>query len=208
VSRTPFDGPGRVYPIVPDTAWLERLLPTGIAVVQLRIKDRPRAEIRREISRAVALTRSTPCQLIVNDDWDLALEAQATFVHLGQGDLAGADIAALKRAGVGLGISTHSHEELDTALRHDPDYIALGPIYETQLKAMPWAPQGLARIAEWKRLIGRRALVAIGGITLDRAPGVWAAGADSAAVVTDVIAAPNPPARLRAWLTAASVDKV
>ncbi len=108
-------------------------------------------------------------------------------------------MSAIRRAGLKLGLSTHSHEELDVALGHDPDYVALGPIYETKLKVMPWAPQGLARITEWKALAGRP-LVAIGGITLDRAPGVFDAGADSIAVVSDVVAHPNPEQRARDWL--------
>jgi thiamine-phosphate pyrophosphorylase len=85
-------------------------------------------------------------------------------------------------------------------LRCDPDYVALGPIYPTTLKVMRFAPQGLARITEWKRRIGKIPLVAIGGITLERAPGVYAAGADSIAVVSDVTQNADPDARVRAWL--------
>ena len=100
----------------------------------------------------------------------------ADFVHLGQEDLADADLAAIRSAGIKLGISTHSQEELDIALAAEPDYVALGPIYPTKLKVMPWQPQGLARIGEWRAKI-RCPLVAIGGITLKRAPSVLAAGA-------------------------------
>ena len=113
----------------------------------------------------------------------------------------GEDVAAIRRAGIKLGISTHSHEELARALCEDPDYVALGPIYETKLKVMPWAPQGLDRISEWKAL-AKRPLVAIGGITLERAPLVFDAGADSIAVVTDVVAHADPEARTREWLEA------
>jgi len=84
-----------------------------------------------------------------------------------------------------------------------PDYVALGPIYPTLLKVMPWAPQGLARLGEWKRRIGSIPLVAIGGITLERLPGVFAAGADVAAVVTDILRASDPDERVRQWLAAA-----
>src|SRR5262249_49152250 len=129
----------------------------------------------------------------------------ARFVHLGQGDLETADVAAIRRAGLKLGISTHSHEELDHALRENPDYVALGPIYETKLKIMPWAPQGLARIGECKAP-AKRPLVAIGGITLERAPAVSEAGADSIAVVTDVVAHPDPERRTWDWLRLVSTE--
>ncbi|MGH8256134.1 MAG: thiamine phosphate synthase, partial [Steroidobacteraceae bacterium] len=85
-----------------------------------------------------------------------------------------------------------------------PDYVALGPIYPTLLKQMPWAPQGLTRLGEWKRRLGGIALVAIGGLTVERLAGVFAAGADSAAVVTDIVRHPQPEQRVRAWLLAAA----
>jgi thiamine-phosphate pyrophosphorylase len=78
--------------------------------------------------------------------------------------------------------------------------VALGPIYETRLKVMKWAPQGLARLADWKRRIGTLPLVAIGGITPERANGVLAAGADSVAVITDFFTHPDPVARVRQWV--------
>lgn len=188
------------YPIVPDTEWLARLLPHGIRLVQLRIKDRPDSVIRAEIDQAVSLCAAHGCELVVNDHWRAAIDAGARFVHLGQEDLAAADVAAIKRAGMRLGISTHSEEELDIALAADPDYVALGPIYETKLKAMKWAPQGLSRIETWKARIGRLPLVAIGGITPERADSVAAAGADSVAVITDFMTAQHPEARIELWL--------
>lgn len=193
----------RVYPIVDAAGWISRLAPLGVRLVQLRIKERPPAEVREEVRAARALCVAAGLQLIVNDYWQIALEEGCDFVHLGQGDLAGADLAALRRAGVRLGISTHDHEELERALRASPDYVALGPIYPTLLKVMPWEPQGLARIGEWKRRIGTIPLVAIGGLTLERLAGVFAAGADVAAVVTDIVRDRDPEARTRAWLAAA-----
>lgn len=188
------------YPIVPDAAWLKRLVPLGVKTIQLRIKDQSSAGIELQIRESLAMTRDHGCQLIVNDHWAEAIDCGADFIHLGQEDLASADFSAIKRAGLKLGVSTHSQEELDIALRAIPDYIALGPIYETKLKAMTWAPQGLARIAEWKQRIGTIPLVAIGGITPERAGGVMAAGADSVAVITDFITAPHPEARVKLWL--------
>lgn len=189
------------YPIVPDTRWLARFLPLGVRLVQLRVKDRPETVVRAEIEKAVALCAAHRCQLVVNDYWREAMQAGADFVHLGQEDLAGADIPALKSAGVRIGISTHSAEELDKALAAAPDYVALGPIYATTLKAMPWAPQGLPRLAEWRARISCP-LVAIGGITVDRAPVVLAAGADSVAVVTDIMTSQDPERRVENWIAA------
>ena len=193
----------RVYPIVDSAGWISRLAPLGVRLVQLRIKERPPAEVRDEVRAARALCLAAGMQLIVNDYWEIALEEGCDFVHLGQGDLAHADLAELRRAGVRLGISTHDHEELERALGASPAYVALGPIYPTLLKLMPWQPQGLTRIGEWKRRIGTIPLVAIGGLTLERLEGVFAAGADVAAVVTDIIRSRDPEARARAWLAAA-----
>jgi thiamine-phosphate pyrophosphorylase len=190
----------RFYPIVPDIGWLERIVPLGVKLVQLRIKDAPRAEIVEQTKRALAITRTHRCQLILNDFWEVALETGADFVHLGQDDLKEADLDKLKRVGVRVGISTHDETELAAALAAGPAYVALGPIYETKLKAMPWAPQGLERIEQWRARIGRLPLVAIGGLTPDRAPAVAAAGADILAVITDFVTAPDPEARVLAWL--------
>lgn len=192
--------PALFYPIVPDIAWLKRLVPLGIKTVQLRIKDTPQDSVRAQVTEAVAICRANGCDLIVNDEWQAAIDAGATLVHLGQEDLAAADLPAIRRAGISIGISTHSEDELETALSAKPYYVALGPIYETKLKAMQWAPQGLDKIAAWKRRIGALPLVAIGGITPERAPGVIAAGADSVAVITDFITSPHPEARVSLWL--------
>jgi thiamine-phosphate pyrophosphorylase len=189
------------YPIVPDTEWLARLLPKGIRLVQLRVKDQPASVVRAEIDKAVALCAAHRCQLVVNDYWREAIDAGADFAHLGQEDLAAADLPAIRAAGVKIGISTHTPEELDKALGAAADYVALGPIYATALKVMPWAPQGLPRLAEWRARIACP-LVAIGGITLDRAPIVLAAGADSVAVITDIVTSQDPEARVENWIAA------
>jgi thiamine-phosphate pyrophosphorylase len=188
------------YPILPDVAWLQRLVPLGVKTVQLRLKDAEPERVRREIAESLGICARHGCQLIVNDYWREALELGADYVHLGQEDLAGADVAAIHAKGVRLGISTHSEEELAVALDAKPSYVALGPIYETRLKVMKWAPQGLARIADWKGRIGALPLVAIGGITPERADGVKAAGADSLAVITDFFTHADPEGRVRQWL--------
>jgi thiamine-phosphate pyrophosphorylase len=189
------------YPIVPDTDWLARLLPVGIKLVQLRVKDQSPAVVRTEIKKAIALCAAHRSQLVVNDYWREAIDAGASFVHLGQGDLTDADLPAIRRAKIKIGVSTHSHAELDRALAAEADYVALGPIYATTLKAMPWSPQGLPRLAEWLSLINCP-LVAIGGITAERAPVVLAAGADSVAVVSDLVTSQDPELRAQNWLAA------
>jgi thiamine-phosphate pyrophosphorylase len=189
------------YPVLPDAAWVSRLASEGARFIQLRVKDASLASVKTEIAEALKVAAAHGCQLVVNDYWREAISLGADFVHLGQGDLAGADLGAIKAAGIKLGISTHSLDELDNALAADPDYIALGPIYPTKLKAMPWKPQGLARIGEWRSKIACP-LVAIGGITLERAPDVLAAGASSAAVVTDIVMSGDPGQRTRDWIAA------
>ncbi|MGC2225271.1 MAG: thiamine phosphate synthase [Methylocella sp.] len=192
----------RFYLIVDSAAWIARLLPCGVRLAQLRIKNQPDATIRAEIKEAKALCERHGAKLVVNDHWQQAMDAGCDFIHLGQGDLATADLAAIRRAGVRFGVSTHDEAELSRALDVSPDYIALGPIYPTILKAMAFAPQGLPRIAEWKKKIGKTSLVGIGGITLDRVAEVLQAGADSAAVVTDIARNADPEQRARDWVKA------
>jgi thiamine-phosphate pyrophosphorylase len=192
----------RFYLIVDSAAWIARLLPCGVRLAQLRIKNQPDATIRAEIKEAKALCERHGAKLVVNDHWQQAMDAGCDFIHLGQGDLATADLAAIRRAGVRFGVSTHDEAELSRALDVSPDYVALGPIYPTILKAMAFAPQGLPRITEWKKKIGKTSLVGIGGITLDRVAGVLQAGADSAAVVTDITRNADPEQRARDWVKA------
>jgi thiamine-phosphate pyrophosphorylase len=192
--------PARFYPIVDSLSWIERLTRLGVGMVQLRSKDLSHDGALRLVREALAITRGAPTALVVNDYWQAAIEAGARHLHLGQEDLAEADVGAIRRAGLTLGLSTHDDDELEAALRAKPDYVALGPIYPTTLKAMRFAPQGLERIGDWKRRIGAIPLVAIGGITLERAPGVFAAGADSIAVVSDVTQNADPEGRVRDWL--------
>lgn len=190
------------YPIFDSAAWIARLLPCGVRLVQLRIKDWPREDVRAEIAEAKVLCDKAGATLIVNDYWQEAIDLSCGFVHLGQEDLDSADLAAIRKAGLKLGVSTHDEAELARALDVAPDYIALGPIYETKLKAMRFAPQGLERIGAWKKQIGKIPLVAIGGITLERAAGVFAAGADSVSVVTDITLNADPEGRTRDWVAA------
>jgi len=192
----------RFYPIFDHSDWLQRLLPLGIKMVQLRIKDMPEPELRMQIRRAKTLCQQFECQLVVNDYWQLALEEGCDFVHLGQEDLDEADVSAIKNAGVRLGLSTHDDAELDRALSLQPDYLALGPVYPTILKKMKWHQQGLARVSEWRARIADTPLVAIGGMSVERAAGAFEAGADIVSAVTDITLHAEPEARVQQWLAA------
>ena len=171
VSLDPF------YPIVPDTNWLARLLPRGVKLVQLRVKDQPESVVRAEIEKAIVLCAAYRCELVINDYWREAIEAGAGFVHLGQEDLAAADLSAIRAAGIKIGVSTHNIEELEAALAAKADYVALGPIYATTLEshavgpARPSPPRRMARRespARWLRLAASRSTAP--RLCLPRAP--------------------------------------
>jgi len=188
------------YPIFDSASWCERMVPLGIKLVQLRIKDKNDAELRAEIRAAREICAQYDCQLIVNDYWKLAIEEGCDFIHLGQEDLDEADLDAIRESGVKLGVSSHDEAELDRALALKPAYIALGPVYPTILKKMKWHEQGLDRVSQWKATLGDIPLVGIGGMHVERAPGVFKAGADIVSVVTDITLNPDPEARVRQWI--------
>jgi thiamine-phosphate pyrophosphorylase len=192
--------PDRFYPVVDSVAWVARLALLEVDTIQLRAKGLDAAEALQTVRDALEVIKGTNAKLVVNDYWRAAIVAGAKHLHLGQEDLADADLKAIRDAGLTLGISTHDDDELETALRADPHYIALGPIFPTTLKSMRFAPQGIPKITEWKKRIGDIPLVAIGGIKLEHAAEIFAAGADSIAVVSDVTQNTDPDARVRAWL--------
>ncbi len=195
------------YPIVPDAGWVARIVPLGVRTVQLRIKDVSPRVVAENISQSLKICRAFGCQLIVNDYWQEAITLEADFVHLGQEDLQGADLQAIKAHGLKLGISTHDERELETGLQAEPDYVALGPIYETKLKVMEWSAQGLDRVTQWRRLLGDVPLVGIGGITIARATGVLEAGAQSVSIITDFINHQSPEERVKDWLSWAATQR-
>ncbi|QIK41552.1 thiamine phosphate synthase [Pontivivens nitratireducens] len=192
----------RFYPIFDGPDWLERMLPLGVKLVQLRIKDMAEPDLRAALARSQALCRAHGAVMVVNDHWRLAIDEGCDWVHLGQEDLDIADLPAIRRAGLKLGISTHDHAELDRALSLEPNYIALGPVYPTILKKMKWERQGLDRVTEWKRRIGDLPLVAIGGMSVERTAGAYKAGADIVSAVTDITLNKDPERRLRQWIEA------
>ena len=191
----PLIAPIGFYPVVPTAEWVARLLGWGVRTLQLRIKaaDHTPAEIEREVKAAIDAGRAVPgAQVFINDHWQLALAAGAYGVHLGQEDLDIADISALRRAGLRLGLSTHTPAELARAHAVQPSYLAIGPIYPTTLKVMPYEPVGLERLKLWVPNAAPYPVVAIGGISLALMPGVLACGVDGVAVVSAVTLAADP----------------
>lgn len=194
----PITHPIGFYPVVPTAAWVERLLSWGVRTIQLRIKSAGHtpAGIAVEVIAAIEAGKAVPgAQVFINDHWQLAMAADAYGVHLGQEDLDTANIEALRAAGMRLGLSTHTPTELARAKAVQPSYLAIGPIYPTTLKVMPYEPVGLERLAQWAQLAAPYPVVAIGGISLQRLPGVAAClhgKNDGAAVVSAVTLAANP----------------
>ena len=190
------------YLIVDSADRIEKLIPLGVKLVQLRMKNVPLEVLHQHIQRAKLVCKQFHCQLIINDYWKAAIEEKCDFIHLGQEDLIDANVEKIKKAGLKLGVSTHDTSELNKALAVKPDYVALGPVYQTILKKMKWQPQGLEKVTRWKKLVGDLPLVAIGGLNPERAKAVLDAGADSAAVVTDIALHENPEDRVKQWLEA------
>lgn len=175
-----------LYPVVDSVAWVERLLEAGVRTIQLRIKDKRDEEVEADVIAAIALGRRYDARLFINDYWRLAIKHRAYGVHLGQEDLETTDLKAIQAAGLRLGVSTHDDMEIDVALAAKPSYIALGHVFPTQTKQMPSAPQGLAQLASHIERLADYPTVAIGGISLERAPAVLATGVGSVAVVSAI----------------------
>ena len=165
-----------LYPVVDSVQWIERLLDAGVRTLQLRIKDRRDEEVEADVVAAIALGRRYNARLFINDYWRLAIKHQAYGVHLGQEDLQATDLSAIRAAGLRLGV----------ALAARPSYIALGHVFPTQTKQMPSAPQGLEQLARHVERLADYPTVAIGGISLARAPAVIATGVGSIAVVSAI----------------------
>ncbi|MGY0156758.1 thiamine phosphate synthase [Edwardsiella tarda] len=174
------------YPVVDSVEWIARLLEAGVRTLQLRIKDRDDAQLEEAVKAAIELGRRYQARLFINDYWRLAIKHQAYGVHLGQEDLAMTDLAAIRAAGLRLGVSTHDDMEIEVALAARPSYIALGQVFPTQSKQMPSAPQGIAQLARHIQRLGDYPTVAIGGISLARVPAVLATDVGSVAVISAI----------------------
>ncbi|MCR5865199.1 thiamine phosphate synthase [Aquincola sp. J276] len=181
-----------LYAIVHSADWVARVLAAGIRTVQLRIKQADVALLRQEIRASVQAAAAVDAQLFINDHWRLAIEQGAYGVHLGQEDLDDADLQAIRAAGLRLGISTHCYVEVCRAWALRPSYIACGPIHATQLKVMPWLPQGEDNLAYWCALLNELPVVAIGGMDAARCLQAMRCGADGVCVVSAITGAADP----------------
>ena len=180
-----------LYPVVDSVLWIERLLSVGVRTIQLRIKDMRDEDVEADVISAIELGRRYDARLFINDYWQLAIKHSAYGVHLGQEDLETTDLKAIQAAGLRLGVSTHDDMEIDVALTARPSYIALGHVFPTQTKQMPSSPQGLTQLASHIERLTDYPTVAIGGISLARAPAVLATGVGSIAVVSAITQAPD-----------------
>lgn len=187
------------YPIVPNSSWVKFFVDLGVQTIQLRIKDQALNVVEEEIKESVNYAARASCHLFINDYWEFALKYRAYGIHLGQSDLKSAGWEKIKSSKIHLGISTHSYEELARALGYLPSYIALGPIFPTTSKIMPFSPQGIGRIGIWNALT-EVPIVAIGGMTAENALDAFEAGAEGVACIRDVLDHPNPTHRTKAWL--------
>ena len=180
-----------LYAVVDSADWVERVLAAGVRTVQLRIKDGTPESLSREILRSLRAARAAQAQLFINDHWQLAIEHGAYGVHLGQEDLLTADMAALRNAGMRVGLSTHSYWEVCRAHAWAPSYIACGPIHATTTKDMPWRPQGPGNLAYWCRVL-REPVVAIAGMDVERSHEAVRCGAAGVAVLRGIVQATDP----------------
>lgn len=174
----------------------------GARLIQLRAKRLPSAVLLAHVDALVRAARPYGASVIVNDRADLALLAGAAGVHVGQDDLPPADARRLLGAEALIGYSTHDLAQIEAAAGEPVSYIAVGPVFGTRTKATGYEAVGLTLVTEAARRSRGRPVVAIGGITLERAPEVMAAGASSVAVITDLLASGDPAARVAAYLKA------
>lgn len=180
-----------LYPIVNNVDWLEKLLPLGVKTIQLRVKNKNGVALEYEIEHAIRIAKQFHARLFINDYWELAIGYHAYGVHLGQEDLEGADLKKIAQAGLRLGVSTHTNDEINLVNKLNPSYIACGPIYPTKSKILSFEPQGVSRLQYWRDTLSTK-VVAIGGITLERMPDVLATGVDGVAIISAIIEAANP----------------
>lgn len=188
------------YPIVDNSAWIQRLAELGVTTMQLRIKNTDEKTLETEIIKSINIARQHNIRLFINDYWQLAIKHQAYGVHLGQEDLAIANVDAIQQAGLRLGTSTHSFYEVARAHTFRPSYMAFGPIYETTSKKMEFSPRGLPALRYWRELL-QYPVVAIGGIDLNRLPEILNTGVENIAVISAVTKAENPAQAVKMFLS-------
>ena len=186
-----------LYAVLPDAAWVARMVALGVPTVQLRFKSDDADAVQREVQASVKAVQGSQSLLFINDHWEAAIEAGAYGVHLGQEDMQDAPLERIRASGLRLGLSSHGYVEMLRAAQHEPSYIALGAVFPTTLKRMETAPQGLGRLNKYARLMRHRSLVAIGGIDLAAMPSVLQSGVGSVAVVRAITGAEDVAASVR-----------
>lgn len=187
-----------LYPVVDSFSWVETLLLYGVKTIQLRIKERTNT-LEDEIKRSIDLAKKYKATLFINDYWDLALKYDAEAIHLGQADLDTADLDAIQRKGLLLGVSTYCYYEVARAHAISPSYVAIGPIYPTSSKEIEFKAQGIERLQRWQRTL-HYPLVAIGGITVERMPEVVATGVSGVALISAITEAEDPQKAIKQLL--------
>ena len=186
-----------LYGVMPDADWVKRMVDVQLPTVQLRFKSEDKYKIRKQIKESVKAVKDSQTLLFINDYWEQAIDAGAYGVHLGQEDMATADLDKIRSAGLRLGLSTHGYAEMAYADRFCPSYIAMGAVFPTNLKKMPTVPQGLGRLYQYAKLMNHYPLVAIGGIDQDSMRAVSRSGVGSVAVVRAITQAKDPKAAVK-----------
>ena len=189
----------RLYAIVSNLAEGEALLRAGVKLLQYRHKGAFESRHFDECTRLAETARQAGAMFIVNDRADVAMMCAADGVHVGQEDLPPDAVRKVIGAGKIVGYSTHNEAQVREAVTMPVDYVAIGPVFATTTKENPDPVVGLAGVASARRATDRP-LVAIGGITRENAMAVLAAGADSVAVVRDLVAAPDIETSARDFL--------
>lgn len=188
----------KIYPIT-DTRisglthvdQVERLIAGGATFIQLREKFAPSGEFYDSAKTAIDLAHQHSVKIIINDRVDITLALTADGVHLGQDDLPPAEARKILGPDAIIGYSTHDLEQVNTAIGLPVDYVAFGPVFATDTKDNPDPTVGLELLKQAKQIAGKMPLVAIGGITKDRLNSVLAAGADSAAMIGELVSDPE-----------------
>lgn len=197
---------GKLYPITDTSgvgrpshvALAGRLLEAGVRLLQIREKRLSDREFLEQLRQIRELCSVGGARFLVNDRVDLALASGADGVHLGQDDLPAREARKILGPKAVIGFSTHNEEQLRQAADLPIDYVAVGPVFATRTKKSGIPPLGVDFVRRARQLT-RLPLVAIGGIDLERAVHVWAAGADSVAVISDIVDSPDPAERARQY---------
>lgn len=188
----------KLYPItdvrisgLSHSAQVERLIAGGATIIQLREKQASPRDFYVDAESAIRIARARGVKLIINDRVDLALALHADGVHLGQDDLPPEAARAMLGETAIIGYSTHNLAQAVVAAKMPIDYVAIGPVFSTTSKENPDAIVGIDGVRQIREVVPNKPLVAIGGITLARAPEVFAAGADSIACISELLASPD-----------------